>query len=580
MTAKLPRLAFLAALLGFALLGAQSECQSEAELWRLASSSQDRGTVQWTPDGSKIIFSGGGKIVVADASGTEFYTIPQGPAANPPFLQDGPARISPDGSKLAYVTYRYLKGISRTHSDEIATSNLDGSDPRRLTSNHYDYHQPAWSPDGSQIAFASNSYRAKKDDRYGIFVVNSDGNSDRRLIGPPKEPGLANKYSWSVSSPVWSPNGEFIVFLESVRTDDWHRYIAAIKPDGSGYHRIYEISPAGSYFTVPPRFSPDGSRLVFAAYENDSSVIKTIHFDGSNQRTLLNIPTTDAMRTWLSPRTTGTFQSIDHIAWSPDGSEIFFVGFLESSDDPQSLGTGLHAIGLDDTGSTPNNFGIQRVQTHMASGPITGRLPLRRAPNPLRPGAFNDWRGQTPRRRMVSQALRRRRGRHPIHHSPATALDRPTLVQWTGWLPLRRAPNPLRPGAFNDWRGQTPRRRMVSQALRRRRGRHPIHHSGGRVRQTRVDNGDRRGVYPTTPQPEGGTGRPCHMFNGKGNTEAGKASRVGPGLRNSLGNTGRPDRRRRIPQLESRTLHGRMAGNINWRLAIASGESRPNPYRR
>ena len=127
MTAKLPRLAFLAALLGFALLGAQSECQSEAELWRSASSSQDRGTVQWTPDGSKIIFSGGGKIVVADASGTEFYTIPQGPAANPPFLQDGPARISPDGSKLAYVTYRYLKGISRTHSDEIATF-----EPRRL----------------------------------------------------------------------------------------------------------------------------------------------------------------------------------------------------------------------------------------------------------------------------------------------------------------------------------------------------------------------------------------------------------------------------------------------------------------
>ena len=289
--------------------------------------------------------------MVADASGTEFYTIPQGPAANPPFLQDGPARISPDGSRVAYVTYRYLKGISRTHSNEIATSNLDGSDPRRLTSDHYDYHQPAWSPDGSQIAFASNSYRAKKDDRYGIFVVNSDGNSDRRLIGPPKEPGLANKYSWSVSSPVWSPNGEFIVFLESVRTDDWHRYIAAIKPDGSGYHRIYEISPAGSYFTVPPRFSPDGSRLVFAVYENDSSVIKTIHFDGSNQRTLLNIPTTDAMKAWRSPRDTGSpLQFVDHITWSPDGSEIFFVGFPESSDDPQSLLTGLNAIGVDGTG--------------------------------------------------------------------------------------------------------------------------------------------------------------------------------------------------------------------------------------
>ena len=356
MTAKLPRLAFLAVLLGFALLGAQSECQSEAELWRAASSSQDRGTVQWTPDGSKIIFSGGGKIVVADASGTEFYTIPQGPAANPPFLQDGPARISPDGSRVAYVTYRYSKGISRTHTHEIATSDLDGSDPRRLTSDHYDYQQPAWSPDGSQIAFASHkSTRAMDAGRYGIFVVDSDGSSDPRLIGgPPKDPGLWSKYSWSVSNPVWSPNGEFIVFLESVSTDEKHEYISAIRPDGSGHHRIHEISPVGSYFIVPPRFSPDGSRLVFASHDDDSAVIKTINFDGSNQRTLLKIRITEAMRI------TG-YQSREHIAFSPDGSEIFFGGFLEISYYPRSVGTGLHAIGLDDTGSRtilePNMFG-------------------------------------------------------------------------------------------------------------------------------------------------------------------------------------------------------------------------------
>ena len=389
MTAKLPRLTLLAVLLGFALLGAQSECQSEAELWRSASSSQDRGTVQWTPDGSKIIFSGGGKIVVADASGTEFYTIPQGPAANPPFLQDGPPRISPDGSRVAYVTYRYLKGISRTHTHEIATSNLDGSDPRRLTSDHYDYRQPAWSPDGSQIAFASHSGdRAKDDGRYGTFVVDSDGSSDPRLIGPPKEPGLTHKYSWSVSSPVWSPNGEFIVFLESVHTDEKHAYISAIRPDGSGHHRIHDIFPVGSYFIVPPRFSPDGSRLVFALYEDDSSVIKTINFDGSNQRTLLKIPTTDAMRTWLSPRTTGTFQFIDHIAWSPDGSEIFFVGFLESSDDPQSLGTGLHAIGLDDTGSrTILEFNVFRHIWPVALSPDGSRFAVLSTPYDLVPSS-------------------------------------------------------------------------------------------------------------------------------------------------------------------------------------------------
>ena len=389
MTAKLPRMAFLAALLGFALLGAQSECQSEAELWRSASSSQDRGTVQWTPDGSKIIFSGGGRIVVADASGTEFYTIPQGPAANPPFLQDGPARISPDGSKLAYVTYRYLKGISRTHSNEIATSNLDGSDPRRLTSDHYDYRQPAWSPDGSQIAFASwGSSRAKDEGRDGIFVVDSDGGSDPRLVGPPTYPDLPNKYSWYVSSPVWSPNGEFIVFLELVYTDGWHGYIAAIKPDGSGYRRIHDNSPPGSYVIESPRFSPDGRRLVFVMSQDETSVIKTVNFDGSDQRTLLTVPTTDATRGDPPPRTGpyGPIQYINHVTWSPDGSEIFFSGFSESSDHPQSLVTGIHAIGVDGTGPrTISQFNMLRHIWPVALSPDGSRFAVLSTPYDLVP---------------------------------------------------------------------------------------------------------------------------------------------------------------------------------------------------
>ena len=54
MITRLPQLALLTVLLGFALLGARSECDSELELLRTGISPQDRGTVQWTPDGSKL----------------------------------------------------------------------------------------------------------------------------------------------------------------------------------------------------------------------------------------------------------------------------------------------------------------------------------------------------------------------------------------------------------------------------------------------------------------------------------------------------------------------------------------------
>ena len=66
MVTRYPQLLFLAVLLRFALLGARSEGDSEYKLLEYGKSSQDRGTVQWTPDGSKIVLGGGGKIAIAD----------------------------------------------------------------------------------------------------------------------------------------------------------------------------------------------------------------------------------------------------------------------------------------------------------------------------------------------------------------------------------------------------------------------------------------------------------------------------------------------------------------------------------
>ena len=58
--------------------------------------------------------------------------------------------------------------------------------------------------------------------------------------------------SWGVSSPIWSPDGEFIVFYQSVSYGDgWRRYIAVIRPDGSGYRRIHELSAPPGLFHDP-----------------------------------------------------------------------------------------------------------------------------------------------------------------------------------------------------------------------------------------------------------------------------------------------------------------------------------------
>jgi Tol biopolymer transport system component len=57
---------------------------------------------------------------------------------------------------------------------------------------------PAWSPDGKRIAFASN-----RDGAYEIYVMNADGGNRRRLTRTPRRK--------SSDSPDWSPDGRRIV---------------------------------------------------------------------------------------------------------------------------------------------------------------------------------------------------------------------------------------------------------------------------------------------------------------------------------------------------------------------------------
>ena len=52
----------------------------------------------------------------------------------------------------------------------------DGSNPTRLTNNAAQDIEPAWSPDGSKIAFASN-----RDGNWGVYSMNADGSSLTRL---------------------------------------------------------------------------------------------------------------------------------------------------------------------------------------------------------------------------------------------------------------------------------------------------------------------------------------------------------------------------------------------------------------
>lgn len=109
---------------------------------------------------------------------------------------------------------------------DIYTVEPDGSSLRRLTTT-LDAAEPAWSPDGRQIAFVRiawrNEYRSK------VWLMNADGSGRRRLDG------LGDR----VHAPAWSPDGTSIAFGRSfIDLGSNDRPIYVMRADGTDQHRV------------------------------------------------------------------------------------------------------------------------------------------------------------------------------------------------------------------------------------------------------------------------------------------------------------------------------------------------------
>ena len=95
--------------------------------------------------------------------------------------------------RIVFESDRDSPGAAGT---EIYTANADGSDPRRLTVNTVADTDPAYSPDGSKIAFTRSN---------DIWVMNADGSGPRNLTDHPAQD----------TSPAWSPDGKRLAFVST-----------------------------------------------------------------------------------------------------------------------------------------------------------------------------------------------------------------------------------------------------------------------------------------------------------------------------------------------------------------------------
>jgi Tol biopolymer transport system component len=235
----------------------------------------------FTPDGKALILSYGGKIrklqlATGEASEIPFtadVSLDLGPQLKfASRVEEGPVKArlimapeqSPDGTRLAFSCLT-----------QLYTMSIPGGAPRRLTSANDREYQPAWSPDGQWIAYATWS-----PDGGQLYKIRADGS------GSPQKLTTVGGY---YRDPVWSPDGTKIIALRGSRQN---RLNTAGFGGTGGLDVVWIPSSGGDVTTIVPargvgrpHFGPEKDRV----YVNSQQGLQSFRFDGTDRRTHLRV---------------------------------------------------------------------------------------------------------------------------------------------------------------------------------------------------------------------------------------------------------------------------------------------------
>jgi serine/threonine protein kinase/Tol biopolymer transport system component len=196
-------------------------------------------------------------------------------------ISAGELDFSRDGKWVTYVSYP---------DDTLWRCKLDGSELLQLTFRPQRAALPHWSPDAKSIAFSA----ATPGKPWKVFLISSDGGSPEPITS-----------SETVETdPTWSPDGGTLAFSSNDSVHPENQLVQLFDLKNRQVSRIPSSEPV-----FGPRWSPDGRSIVVISSDNTRLLLL------------------DVMTQKLRTLATG-LGFIGYLAWSPDGSYIYFDTIL------------------------------------------------------------------------------------------------------------------------------------------------------------------------------------------------------------------------------------------------------------